>query len=110
MSPGRLDIELIDSPQPISASRKSGSGESDFVAGGSTTYIHFILNQRTLPLGMSIPSCGKRDDGWCELSTFLAAQKSAVKEANYNYACNGNYTPPAWGTIMNGAPPMGMSM
>lgn len=99
----RLDIEMIEAPHPVSADRPSG--ESQYESGGPTTYIHFILNQRTLPLGKSYPSCGQRADGWCELDTWLDIQANALKEADYDYSCNGDYAPPAFGAIDNGAPP-----
>ncbi|KAL8732074.1 MAG: hypothetical protein Q9166_003028 [cf. Caloplaca sp. 2 TL-2023] len=57
--------------------------------GPATTYIHFIINQRTLPLGASFPACGDRTDGWCELQTFLQVQDSSLADAQYNYSCNG---------------------
>lgn len=100
----RLDMEIIDSPQPVKTKRTS-SIENQYESGSATQYIHFILNQRTLPLGESISACGKRDDGWCELTTFLKAQASALKESQYTYACNGNYSAPGWGDVSNGAPP-----
>jgi len=94
----RLDIEIIKTPQPLSADRT-------YAVGKETTYIHFILNQRTLPLGLSFPECGAdRLDGWCELSTFLDVQKSATVLANYDYACNGDYETPPYGSITDGAP------
>jgi hypothetical protein len=96
----RLDIEVIDAPQPVSASRSSGTYDK----GGKTQYIHFILNQRTIPLGKSFPACGSRDDGWCELKTFLDVQKSSFDAADYDYACFGNYPPADYGKITNGAP------
>lgn len=98
----RLDIELINAPQPVCANR-TYSG-SQYESGSPTTYIHFILNQRTIPLGKSFPSCGQRADGWCELQTFLQTQADAEQQANYEYACHGNYTPPAFGAVSNGAP------
>ncbi|PQE03433.1 histidine acid phosphatase protein [Rutstroemia sp. NJR-2017a BBW] len=71
----RLDVEVIKTPKPLNADRTYGSG-------GETTYIHFILNQRTLPLGFSFPECGAdRLDGWCELETFLKVQSTKTEEA-----------------------------
>lgn len=99
----RLDIELIDTPQPVDGDRPSSG--SPYTSGGPTTYIHFVLNQRTLPLGESIPSCGQRKDGWCELNTWLEVQSKALQQADYDYACNGNYSAPGWGDVDNGAPP-----
>ncbi|TKA64876.1 hypothetical protein B0A55_09727, partial [Friedmanniomyces simplex] len=69
----RLDMEVIQTPAPLNGSRAEGN---NYLAGGPTTYIHFILNQRTLPLGVSFPACGMRDDGWCELATFLEVQSA----------------------------------
>lgn len=55
----RLNIELIEAPQPVCADRSNGEYET----GNATTYVHFILNQRTIPLGQSHAACGNRDDG-----------------------------------------------
>jgi len=94
----RLDIEIIRTPQPLRADRT-------YEAGGEATYIHFILNQRTLPLGLSFPECGSdRLDGWCALDTFLDLQKSSTALANYDFACNGDYPTLPYGSITNGAP------
>lgn len=98
----RLDIEIITAPHPVSGDR---SYSAQYESGGKTTYIHFILNQRTIPLGKSIPECGQRADGWCELHTFVRLQADALKLADYDYACNGDYKPPAYGAVHNGAPP-----
>ena len=46
----RLDIEIIKTPKPLSADRDG------YLDGEETKYIHFILNQRTLPLGKSFSS------------------------------------------------------
>lgn len=97
----RLDIEMIKAPHPVSVSR---SAANLYLNGTETTYIHFLLNQRTIPLGASFPACGQRDDGWCELNTFLESQADAADLADYNYACNGNYSAPVYGAITNGAP------
>jgi hypothetical protein len=95
---GRLDMEIIKTPQPISPTRA-------YVEGSETTYIHFVLNQRTLPLGFSHPECGAdRLDGWCELDTFLSALENVEELANYDFACNGDYDAPPYGSIRNGAP------
>jgi len=94
----RLDIEVIKTPQPLNADRT-------YASGGETTYIHFILNQRTLPLGFSFPECGAdRLDGWCELGTFLDAQKKSTELADYDFACNVDYPAVPYGDIKNGAP------
>ena len=94
----RLDIEIIKTPQPLGPDRK-------YQPGKETTYLHFILNQRTLPLGVSFTECGAdRVDGWCELNTFLDIQKKSAELAKYDYSCNGEYDAPTYGTITNGAP------
>lgn len=94
----RLDIEVIKTPKPLAADRK-------YVDGEETTYIHFILNQRTIPLGFSFPGCGAdRLDGWCELEAFLKVQSKSTEEAQYEYACFGNYPAEPYGSVTNGAP------
>lgn len=94
----RLDMEVIKTPHPLSADRK-------YLDGDETTYIHFILNQRTLPLGFSFPECGvDRLDGWCELDAFLKTQENSAALANYDYACNGDYAAVPYGSITDGAP------
>ncbi|QSZ30109.1 hypothetical protein DSL72_004629 [Monilinia vaccinii-corymbosi] len=94
----RLDIEVIKTPKPLAADRTYTDGEE-------TTYIHFILNQRTIPLGVSFPDCdADRLDGWCELETFLKVQSKSTKEAQYEYACFGDYTAEPYGSVTNGAP------
>lgn len=97
----RLDIEVINTPSPLNGSRKAGPM---YEQGPPTTYIHFILNQRTLPLGVSFPECGYRDDGWCELETFLALQSAKLAEAEYEYSCFGKYAAVPYGTITDGVP------
>jgi hypothetical protein len=99
----RLDIEVIDAPHPVLANRTLG-GTSYNTTGGPTQYIHFILNQRTLPLGKSFAPCGNRTDGWCELSTFLQVQLTKLNESQYNYACFGSYPAVAYGNLTNGVP------
>ncbi|KAI9848338.1 MAG: hypothetical protein M1838_000554 [Thelocarpon superellum] len=95
----RLNIEIIKTPQPVPANRST-----NYVAGPPTTYVHFILNQRTLPLNVSFPTCGNRVDGWCELNTFISTQANALSLANYNFACNGKYPAVPYGNVTNGAP------
>lgn len=105
----RLDIEIIDSPSPISASRNGSSAydalDTSAASGNGTQYIAFKLNQRTLPLYESYPSCEKRADGWCELRTWLKTQKDALAESDYAYSCDGDYAAPEFGAVTNGVPP-----
>jgi len=98
----RLDIELIKTPQPVSANRTAATS-NPYTTGNATTYIHFVLNQRTIPLGQSLSACGKRSDGWCELQTFLGTQANALQLSNFDYACNATYAAPYYGQITNGA-------
>jgi len=97
----RLDIEVIHAPAPVNANR---SAVDVYLDGAPTAYVHFILNQRTLPLGRSFAACGQRDDGWCELGTFLEVQKESLALADYEYSCFGEYPAVPYGTIHNGMP------
>jgi hypothetical protein len=97
----RLDVEIIETPRPLFGSRKGGD---TYISGGPTRYVHFILNQRTIPLGASFPKCGDRDDGWCELTTFMEVQSTKLEEAQYEYSCFGNYSAEPYGSITNGVP------
>ena len=102
---GRLDIEIISAPRPVSSSRDgSHKDKSEYEEGEPTKYIHFILNQRTLPLGKSFAECGDRKDGWCELNTFLKTQKDNLAKAQYEYSCFGHYPPEDYGKITDGVP------
>lgn len=103
----RLDMEIIETPKPLSGNRKNSGGgyattyEDD---GGVTRYIHFILNQRTIPLGKSFAECGNRDDGWCELTTFMEVQSKMLETAEYEFSCFGEYPVVPYGGITNGVP------
>ncbi|KAF2860705.1 phosphoglycerate mutase-like protein [Piedraia hortae CBS 480.64] len=97
----RLDMEIIHTPRPLSGQRKGGD---KYEYGGETKYIHFVLNQRTLPLGVSLPECGMRDDGWCELNTFMKVQTENLKRAKFEESCFGHYEPSPFGTITDGVP------
>lgn len=84
----RLDIEIIRTPKPLAADR---SGY--LPTGGETKYVHFVLNQRTVPLGWSFPECDiYRVDGWCEFDTFLQVQDKMPGLADYEQVCHGEYT------------------
>lgn len=83
----RLDMEVIRAPRPVRADR---TGYVEDAAAGETKYIHFVLNQRTVPLGRSFPECdASRVDGWCELETFLKVQDEMAKLANFEETCFG---------------------
>ncbi|KAH8180149.1 histidine phosphatase superfamily (branch 2) domain-containing protein [Sarocladium implicatum] len=95
----RLDIEIIKTPKPLSA------GRDGYLEGGETKYIHFILNQRTLPLGKSFPECDPdRKDGWCELDTFLKVQEEMPERAKFDYSCYGDYEKVPYGHLTDGVP------
>ncbi|CAK7275370.1 hypothetical protein SEPCBS119000_006659 [Sporothrix epigloea] len=98
----RLDIEIIRTPKPVQANR---AGYIDESIEKETMYIHFLLNQRTLPLGRSFPECdASRVDGWCELETFLRVQEAMPARAKYDEACFGPFTLQPYGTVLDGAP------
>ncbi|GAB1310083.1 3-phytase [Madurella fahalii] len=96
----RLDIEIIRTPRPILADRSGYLRDGD-----ETKYIHFVLNQRTIPLGWSLPECdASRVDGWCELGAFLAAQDRMVGRAQFEKACFGDYEMQPYGFVVDGSP------
>ncbi|KAJ5873420.1 Histidine phosphatase superfamily clade-2 [Penicillium subrubescens] len=100
----RFNIEVIKAPRPVRAKRSKDSHTASYEdKGGETIYVHLLINQRTISLGRSIPECGKRDDGWCELETFIKAQKENIAKAKYEDSCFGNYSVPAYGDITTGA-------
>ncbi|KAF1831309.1 3-phytase A precursor [Decorospora gaudefroyi] len=98
---GRLDIEVIKAPAPVSTKRTK---KNIYLDGEPTSYVHFILNQRTIPLGKSHKECGDREDGWCEMETFLKVQQKQIELADYEHACFGDYDDPAYGDITDGRP------
>jgi hypothetical protein len=98
---GRLDIEIIKAPAPVNPDR---SDKKVYLDGEPTDYVHFVLNQRTIPLGRSHADCGDRDDGWCEMDTFIKVMQKQIELADYDYACFGDYHPPAYGDIKDGRP------
>jgi hypothetical protein len=101
-------FEIIKTPQPLKATRPTNSTTakmSDYYTGGSpTTYIHLLLNQRTVPLGKSYAACGSRDDGWCEMSAFMSQLSGLLATARYEYSCFANYPVEGYGKITNGVP------
>ena len=96
----RLDMEIIKTPKPLSPNRDG------YLRGEETKYIHFVLNQRTLPLGASFPECdANRKDGWCELDTFIKVQDGMAAQARFDYACFGDYPAVSFGDVTDGSPP-----
>lgn len=100
---GRLDIEVIQAPAPVNPNRTE-KNKDIYLDGNPTSYVHFILNQRTIPLGKSLKECGHRDDGWCEMESFLKIQQKQIELADYEYACFGDYENPKYGDVMDGRP------
>lgn len=97
----RLDIEVITTPAPL---KTDNCMKYETAKGGETLYIHFVLNQRTIPLGRSYEQCGDLKNGWCEMGAFLDATKDIVEESQYEYACFGDYEAVPYGMIENGVP------
>ena len=100
----RLDIEIISSPKPVSASRSLDNPNEYEEDGEPTRYVHFIINQRTLPLEKSLPECGQRTDGWCEVGTFTKVQEGLLAKARYVESCYGDYAVGPYGEISDGVP------
>ncbi|KAF2677568.1 phosphoglycerate mutase-like protein [Lentithecium fluviatile CBS 122367] len=105
---GRLDIEIIQTPKPVNPRRATTSNTGDnglYLGGGPTKYVRFLLNQRTIPLGKSLEKCGDRDDGWCEMATFLDVQREQIELANFESACFGDWDDINYGDVRDGRPP-----
>jgi hypothetical protein len=98
---GRLAIEVIRAPAPVNPDR---SAQKVYLDGGPTSYVRFVLNQRTVPLGRSHEECGNRDDGWCEMSTFIEVVQRQIGLADYDFACFGKYENPGYGEVRDGRP------
>lgn len=79
--------------------------ENEDGEGGEVEYVHFILNQRTIPLGRSLKGCGERDDGWCEMGAFVKEMERQIELADYEYACFGEYEDVRYGDVTDGRPP-----
>ncbi|KAJ8100133.1 acid phosphatase [Lipomyces tetrasporus] len=105
---GRLNIEIIKAPHKVSARRSSKTGakhDAYICDTGEMHYVHFVLNQRSIPLHVSFEACEYRDDGWCELPTFMNVQKeNRLGKADYQYACFGNWTMMGYGFYNSGHP------
>jgi Histidine phosphatase superfamily (branch 2) len=63
----RMVMEKIECSAPVSQDRSVPLNST----GSATTYIHMLLNQRTVPLGLSYSACENRTDGWCEYGAYL---------------------------------------
>ena len=99
--------EIIHAPHPVKATRPTNANAtaSDYYASGNATaYAHLMINQRTVPLYKSYPSCGQRDDGWCELSTLMDIFNGLLNEARYEYSCFGKYPAVPYGNVTDGVP------
>lgn len=104
----RIVWEVINSPHPVKARRPTHAHATitDYydTTGRATNYIHMTISQRTVPFYHSYPSCGERDDGWCEMSTFLEVLSTLLDTAKYEYSCFGNYTTAPYLSVTNGKP------
>ncbi|KAK5944476.1 hypothetical protein PMZ80_003758 [Knufia obscura] len=103
----RVVWEQITTPQPLKANRPTSNNATmaDFYDQGDMThYIHMTIGQRTVPLGFSYPECGMRDDGWCEMGTYLNVLGSLLDQARYEYSCFGNYSAASWLNVTDGVP------
>ena len=108
----RMVWEIIRAPHPVLATRPTGSASmSDYynMTGGPTTYVHIRLNQRTVPLGRSYPACGNRDDGWCEMDTYMDILGGLLDQARFEFSCFGDYPSPKYGSVTDGVLPVGNS-
>ena len=86
----RLGIEVIEAPRPVKSGRLAGAEEEEVVyeeKGEKTTYVHLLLNSRTVPLGNSWEECGQRTDGWCEFGTFVDRLGKEVEKARFEESC-----------------------
>lgn len=54
-------------------------------------FIHFTLNQRTVPLDAKYGNGYKQGDGWANLSSWLKGMSVRNELAEWNYACYGEY-------------------
>ena len=92
-------MEIIQTPYPLGGETREYDKD-----GKPTKYIHFLQNQRTLPLGVSHKVCGDRIDGWCELGTFISVLEGLTKEARFDDACFGDWEERPYGEVTNGRP------
>lgn len=105
----RMIFEQITTPKPVKATRpkNSNTAVADYYdEGHATQYMHITVSQRTVPLGYSIPNCGLRDDGWCEMGIFMNHLERLLETARYEYSCFGNYTDAPYGEVDDGKFPV----
>ncbi|PWY88923.1 acid phosphatase [Aspergillus heteromorphus CBS 117.55] len=100
----RLNIEIIRSPHAVHPARKHGDTHPYIPGTGETEYVHFLMNQRTVPLHSSFAECEERRDGWCELGTFLKVQKRSLERAKYDFSCVGEWELGRFGDVNDGVP------
>ena len=104
----RMVWEIIRVRHPVLSTRPAFSSptmdEYYSTTGTPTTYIHILLNKRTVPLGRSYPECGDRDDGWCEMDTRMEILGGLLDEARYDFSCFGDYPSPKHGNVTDGVP------
>ncbi|KAI5476531.1 hypothetical protein MNV49_007541 [Pseudohyphozyma bogoriensis] len=95
----RLNTEVIgcNSPTPTEIKKNrvlyTPNQNGYDPATATNKFVRMTWNGGVVPLD-SIDGgfCGGRTDGLCPLEAFLASQANASAVANYEYACNGNYT------------------
>ncbi|PYH98477.1 acid phosphatase, partial [Aspergillus ellipticus CBS 707.79] len=101
----RINIEIIRAPHEIKWNRKQHERDPYVDGTEETEYVHFLVNQRTVPLHASFPKeCRHRHDGWCELKAFLDVQKKSLHKAKYDYACVGDWELGKFGDVQDGVP------
>ncbi|RAL04804.1 histidine phosphatase family protein [Aspergillus ibericus CBS 121593] len=102
----RLNIEIIHSPHQISPNRTHTTTNPYLKDTPETKYIHFLVNQRTVPLHSSFPDeyCPYRSDGWCELDAFLDLQRQSLEKAKWDYSCVGEWELGGFGEVGDGIP------
>ncbi|OJJ66949.1 hypothetical protein ASPBRDRAFT_48490 [Aspergillus brasiliensis CBS 101740] len=103
---GRLNIEIIRAPHKINPNRSHHHEDNIYLKHTKETeYVHFLLNQRTVPLHQSLPECCPfRSDGWCELGAFLRGQRDSLRKAEYDFSCWGEWDLGEFGEVRDGVP------
>lgn len=100
---GRLITEVIGcsaaNPSPVPAHRTAYTPSQYGYSASNAThkFIRMRLNNGILPLntirgGVCGTANSGRIDGMCDMASFVAGYPTWEKEANYAYACFGNYT------------------